>query len=49
MGSKHPGVFNMAMADGSVRFFRTSGPSADSPETLKALVTRNGRERVTVP
>jgi prepilin-type processing-associated H-X9-DG protein len=49
MGSKHPGVFNMAMADGSVRFFPTSGPTAGSPETLKALVTRNGRERVTVP
>ena len=35
MGSKHPGGFNASMADGSIRFFKTSGPSADSPETLK--------------
>jgi prepilin-type processing-associated H-X9-DG protein len=45
--SKHPGGFNMVMADGSIRFFKTA--NANSSQTLKSLVTRNGRETVTVP
>jgi prepilin-type processing-associated H-X9-DG protein len=45
MGSKHPGGFNATMADGSVRFFKTS----ISSQVLKALVTRNGDEPVDVP
>jgi prepilin-type processing-associated H-X9-DG protein len=44
-GSKHPGGFNVSMADGSVRFFKNS----ISPATLRAMVTRNGGEVVTVP
>jgi prepilin-type processing-associated H-X9-DG protein len=40
MGSKHPGGFNASMADGSVRFFKSS----ISPLVIKALVTRNGGE-----
>jgi hypothetical protein len=43
IGSKHPGGFYAAMADGSVRFFARS---AISPELLKASVTRNGGEAV---
>jgi hypothetical protein len=45
-GSKHPGGFDVAMADGSIRFFRTS---TISPQVLKALVTRNGNEQVSPP
>jgi len=47
MASKHPGGFNIVMADGSVRFFRSM--DAQSAQTLRALVTRNGRESVTAP
>jgi prepilin-type processing-associated H-X9-DG protein len=49
MGSKHPGGFNAAMADGSVRFIQKAGPNAANPEMLKALVSRNGGEAVSVP
>ncbi len=44
-GSNHPGGFNAAMADGSVRFFKTS----INPLVLKALITRAGGEVVQVP
>ena len=46
MGSKHPGGFNVLMADGSVRFFRSA---VVSMQLLKALATRSGNEAVTVP
>ncbi|MFI5459742.1 MAG: DUF1559 domain-containing protein [Isosphaerales bacterium] len=49
MGSKHPGGFNAAMADGSVRFVRTAGNDAISPQDLRALVTRDGHEAVAAP
>jgi prepilin-type processing-associated H-X9-DG protein len=49
MGSKHPGGFNAAMADGSVRFVRTTGDNAIRPQDLRALVTRDGREKITAP
>jgi prepilin-type processing-associated H-X9-DG protein len=41
-GSKHPGGFNALFVDGSVRFLKTSIPAS----VLKALVTRNGGERI---
>jgi hypothetical protein len=37
------------MADGSVRFIRTSGNDAISPQDLRALVTRDGHEAVSAP
>jgi prepilin-type processing-associated H-X9-DG protein len=40
VGSKHPGGFNVLMADGSVRFVRMS----INPAILQALATRNGGE-----
>jgi prepilin-type processing-associated H-X9-DG protein len=46
MGSKHPGGWNVLMADGSVRFFKTSQVSEP---LLKALVTRDGNEVVSPP
>jgi prepilin-type processing-associated H-X9-DG protein len=49
MGSKHPGGFNAAMADASVRFIRTEGNDAISPQDLRALVTRDGHEEVAPP
>jgi len=49
MGSKHPGGFNVSMADGSVRFIKSSGSSSISPRVLKAIVTRNGNEAITPP
>jgi prepilin-type processing-associated H-X9-DG protein len=49
MGSKHPGGFNASMADGSVRFIRSSPADPISPQVLKALVTRDGGERVAPP
>jgi len=49
MGSKHPGGFDAAMADGSVRFIRSSTANPISPQELKALVTRDGGERVARP
>jgi prepilin-type processing-associated H-X9-DG protein len=42
VGSKHPGGFNVLMADGSVRFVKMS----INPNTLDALATRNGGEVV---
>jgi prepilin-type processing-associated H-X9-DG protein len=39
-GSNHPGGFNAALADGSVRFF----PSVVPPQVSRALVTRAGGE-----
>ena len=49
MGSKHPGGFNVALADGAVRFVRPSGDNAISPQHLRALVTRDGGEEVEAP
>jgi prepilin-type processing-associated H-X9-DG protein len=40
--SKHPGGFNVLMADGSVRFFKLTM----NPNVLQALATRNGGEVV---
>ena len=40
LGSAHPGGFNALIADGSVKFIKTSISEA----TLDALVTRNGGE-----
>jgi prepilin-type processing-associated H-X9-DG protein len=40
-----PGGFNVGMADGSVRFIQAS----IDPETLKALFTRDGGERIAPP
>ena len=40
LGSNHPGGFNAALADGSVRFLKSTIAKA----ILKALVTRNGGE-----
>lgn len=40
MGSTHPGGANVAMGDGSVRFFRRTV----NPAVLKAVTTRNGGE-----
>jgi hypothetical protein len=37
------------MVDGSVRFVRTSGNDAISPQDLRALVTRAGHEAVAAP
>ncbi len=48
-GSKHPGGFSAAMADGSVRFIRTSGDDAISPQDFRAMVTRDGHEAVAGP
>jgi prepilin-type processing-associated H-X9-DG protein len=45
MGSRHPGGFNLSMADGSVRFVR----STVSGGVLASLLTRNGAEFVTIP
>jgi prepilin-type processing-associated H-X9-DG protein len=39
-GSAHPGGFNAAFADGSVRFLKNS----ISPQVLDGLITRNGNE-----
>jgi prepilin-type processing-associated H-X9-DG protein len=44
LGSRHPGGFNAAFADGSVRFLKNSL----DPATLDAIVTRNGNEVVSV-
>ena len=46
MGSKHPGGWNVVMADGSVRFFRSAQVNE---QLLKALVTRDGNEVVSPP
>lgn len=40
LGSKHPGGFQVLMADGSVRFIKSSMDS----DTLKGIITRNGDE-----
>jgi hypothetical protein len=48
-GSKHPGRFVALMADASVRSIKTSGKDAISPQELRSLVTRDGREAVTLP
>jgi prepilin-type processing-associated H-X9-DG protein len=42
LGSKHPGGFNALMADGSVRFLKSSV----APQVLNALATRNRGEVV---
>ena len=44
-GSSHPGGFNAVLADGSVRFIRTT----ISPDVFRALITRNGGEVVVLP
>jgi prepilin-type processing-associated H-X9-DG protein len=44
LGSKHPGGFNAAMADGSVRFFKNT----TSASTIEALATRNGGESISI-
>ena len=49
MGSKHQGGFIAAMADASVRFIRTEGKEAISPQGLRALVTRDGHEELAAP
>ncbi len=49
MGSKHPGGFNVSMADGAVRFVRMSGENAISLSDLRAMATRDGQEEVQVP
>ena len=45
-GSKHPGGFDVLMADGSVRFFRNSPNDPLSSRILQEMVTRNGGEVV---
>jgi prepilin-type processing-associated H-X9-DG protein len=40
LGSAHPGGYNAAFADGSVKFLKNS----ISPATLESLITRNGGE-----
>ena len=42
LGSKHPGGFDAAFADGSIRFLTSKVPM----ETLKAIVTKAGGEVV---
>ena len=42
LGSKHPGVFNTLMADGSVRTFKTPV----NPKVLQAVISRAGGEVV---
>jgi prepilin-type processing-associated H-X9-DG protein len=49
IGSKHPGGFNAAMVDGSIRFIKNSPGNPLPPSELKALVTRDGGERVSPP
>ena len=44
-GSSHPGGFNAAMADGSVRFIKNT----IHPMTWKALITRAGGEAIQLP
>lgn len=39
---RHPGGFNAALANGSVRFLKASIP----PDTLRALITANGGETI---
>jgi len=40
LGSRHPGGVNAALADGSIRFIKSS----INPAVLRALITRNGGE-----
>jgi hypothetical protein len=49
MGSQHPAGFNVALADGAVRFIRLKGEHAIAPSDLRAMVTRDGQEDVQVP
>ena len=42
LGGMFVGGFNAAFADGSVRFLKDS----IDPKTLRAIITRNGGERV---
>jgi hypothetical protein len=49
MGSKHPGGFNATVADGSVRFIKSSINDPLNPSVLNGLGTRNGGEAVTPP
>lgn len=42
LGSRHPGVFYAAFADGSIKFLKTTIP----PATLQMLLTRDGGEAV---
>jgi prepilin-type processing-associated H-X9-DG protein len=44
VGSRHPGGFNAAMADGSIHFIRNANPAE-----WKAFFTRDGGERVNPP
>ena len=49
MGSKHPSGLNALMADGSVRFLKSTANNPLSPATLKALITRDGGEVFSLP
>ena len=40
IGSKHPGGANIGIADGSIRFIRTTV----SPQHFRSMLTRNGGE-----
>jgi prepilin-type processing-associated H-X9-DG protein len=48
-GSKHPGGFNASMADGSVRFIKSSPTNPINSQLLRGMATRNGGEIVNIP
>jgi Protein of unknown function (DUF1559)/Domain of unknown function (DUF4190) len=48
-GSKHPGGFDASMADGSVRFIKSSPTNPVNPQMLRAWVTRDNGEVVNAP
>ena len=48
-GSKHPGGFNASMADGSVRFIRSSASNPLSDQVMRGLVTKSGGEVINIP
>jgi len=45
LGGHHPGGFNVALADGAVRFLSENVPEA----VLRAAITRNGNENMPLP